>query len=213
MHGVTSRPQSAARRKPAEERRSEIVSTASDLALAEGLDSLTLRRVADELGVFPGLVNHYYPAVDDLVAAAFGEAAAAELDEIFTLVDEERTPLERMRRLLVSLVSEERDGISLLWLDALQAARRRPALRAELTAQMLAWQTRVTALIDEGIASGVFRARDSDAVAVRILAMIDGLSVQAAIRSAIDYAAVREMVFASTERELGLRSGKLHPPR
>ena len=210
---MTSRPQTAARRKPAEERRSEIVSTASDIALAEGLDSLTLRRVADQLGVFPGLVNHYYPSVDDLVAAAFGEAAAAELDEIFALVDQEATPLTRMRRLLVALVSEERDGISLLWLDALQAARRRPALRAELTGQMLAWQTRVSALIDDGVATGVFRAADSAAVAVRILAMIDGLSVQAAIRSAIDYGAVREMVFASTERELGLRSGRLHPSR
>ncbi|MDT7675852.1 MAG: hypothetical protein QOD82_3754, partial [Pseudonocardiales bacterium] len=41
---------------------------AAELALANGLEALTLRRVAEALGVFPGLVNHYFPAVDELVA-------------------------------------------------------------------------------------------------------------------------------------------------
>jgi AcrR family transcriptional regulator len=213
---MTSRAQSPARRKPAQQRRAEIVSTAGTIALAEGLESLTLRRVADALGVFPGLVNHYFPSVDDLVAAAFGAAAAAELDEVFGAPevvfsgDEfAANPLARVRLVLHMLLDPDRDDVSLLWLDAWQASRRRPALRAEVARQMRAWQERLSALIQDGAAAGAFRAQDSAAAALRILAMVDGLSIQAASRSSIDYTTVREMVVATVERELGLPLGTL----
>jgi DNA-binding transcriptional regulator YbjK len=61
-----SSPDRATRRKPPDERRAEIIETASAIALAEGLDKVTARRVADALGVFPGLVNHYFRTADAL---------------------------------------------------------------------------------------------------------------------------------------------------
>ncbi|MFB6820824.1 TetR/AcrR family transcriptional regulator [Streptomyces virginiae] len=67
-------------RKSPEARRAEIVETAAAVALAEGLECLTLRRIADELAVRPGLISHYFPSVEDLVAEAFGTAAGAELE-------------------------------------------------------------------------------------------------------------------------------------
>ncbi|MFD9615800.1 TetR/AcrR family transcriptional regulator [Streptomyces virginiae] len=67
-------------RKSPEARRAEIVETAAAVALAEGLECLTLRRIADELDVRPGLISHYFPSVEDLVAEAFGTAAGAELE-------------------------------------------------------------------------------------------------------------------------------------
>ncbi|WP_030769741.1 MULTISPECIES: TetR/AcrR family transcriptional regulator [unclassified Streptomyces] len=67
-------------RKSPEARRAEIVETAAAVALAEGLECLTLRRIADELDVRPGLISHYFPSVEDLVAEAFGTAADAELE-------------------------------------------------------------------------------------------------------------------------------------
>jgi AcrR family transcriptional regulator len=206
---VTSRGSAVARRKPPQERRAEIVAAASAVALAEGLESLTLRRVADALGVVPGLVNHYFPAVDDLVAVAFREAASAELDEVFTAAGQDGTPAQRMRAVLALLVSQDRDSISLLWLDAWQAAARRPALRAEVSRQMDAWQHRLTELIRAGVEAGSFRAGDPATVAVQVLAMIDGLSVQAVMRSVADHAAVRDLVIATTEHELGLQPGGL----
>jgi AcrR family transcriptional regulator len=209
---MTSRGTSAVRRRPAGERRAEIVTAASVLALAEGLESLTLRRVADALGVVPGLVNHYFPAVDDLVAVAFAVAASAEIEEVFAVAARcDGTAADRLRALLGLLVSEDRDPVSLLWLDAWQAAQRRPALRAEVARQMTAWQERLADLVRGGADAGDFRVADPGAAAVRILAMIDGLSIQAAMRSAVDYAAVRDLVVTTTERELGLAPGSLAP--
>jgi AcrR family transcriptional regulator len=198
-----------ARRNPATERRSEIVRAASVLALAEGLESLTLRRVADVLGVVPGLVNHYFRSVEDLVAEAFAAAAHGELSTLFDEVDEAETPLDRMRALIALLMSDERDDISLLWIDAWNASRRSPALHAEVSRLMLVWQERVADLISAGVADGVFRAADPAAAAIRIMAVSDAFSLQAAVRSPVDYIVVRQMVIDGAERELDLRPGEL----
>jgi AcrR family transcriptional regulator len=176
----------------------------------EGLASLTLRRVADELGVFPGLVSHYFGSVDDLLVAAFVHATMTESDQVHADAARGTTPLDRLRRFLVSMASAERNRVSLLWLDAWSTCRHHPALAAAVADQMLAEEARVAALIKEGASTGRFRVDDPTAVARRILAVVDGLSVQAAIKSSIDYTAVADLVFTTAERELGLRRGTLH---
>ena len=114
------------RRKPASQRRSEIIETAASIAVTEGLDNLTAKRVADTLGVFPGLVSHYFATADELVAAAFAHAAAHELDDVFGLAGAAAPPRDPVRRLLAAWLHEDRDPVSLLWLDAWQASRRVP---------------------------------------------------------------------------------------
>jgi AcrR family transcriptional regulator len=203
--------QRVARRKPASERREEIIATATAIALEEGLESLTLRRVADELQVFPGLLHHYFRSVDDLLAVAFCTAATADIDEVFAEVDAHRTPVARMRALLAAFLSPARDRLSLLWLDAWHAARRRPVLGAAVTRQMLADESRVGELIEEGIAAGAFRVVNSRMAARRILAVVDGLSIHAALTESLDFDAVQDLVVRTAERELGLRKGRLQP--
>jgi AcrR family transcriptional regulator len=197
------------KRKAPAERRNEIVAAAARLVVARGLESLTLRRVAEALGVVPGLVNHYFPAVDDLAAAAFGYAAAAEREGIFAALDPALTPLGQMRMVLAALLADETDEISLLWLDAWQATRTRPALRVEVAAQMRGWQEAMSGLIARGAAAGDFAVADAQRSATRLMALIDGMSIQAAMRSMITYDAVRALVVETVERELGLEAGSL----
>jgi AcrR family transcriptional regulator len=205
MGGVTSRPQSAARRKPPSERRADIVDAASAIAVEEGLEKVTARRVADALGVFPGLINHYFASADDLVAEAFAHAATAERASILgRALVEERPPVERMRNVLAAWLHTDRDAISLLWLDAWQASRRRPALLHEVERQMAADLEQLTRLVDDGRASGQFTVDCAGDVAMQILSLVDGLSIQAAIRATLDYGIVRTMVTTTTARLLGL---------
>ena len=89
LGAVTSRPQSAARppqpaarRKAPAQRRAEVIEAAAAIAVRDGLDKVTAKRVAAAIGVRAGLVDHYFTA-DQLVAAAFALAAAAESDEVF----------------------------------------------------------------------------------------------------------------------------------
>jgi len=209
MSRVTSRPQATARRKPASERLAEIVEAAAAIAVAEGLDRVTAKRVAAELGVFPGLVSHYFATADELVATAFAHAAATEREQIFGHAALARRPVDRMRRLLNAWLHQDRDPVSLLWLDAWQASRRRPALMAEVGRQMNADLDRLSAVIADGITVGDFPVERPGEPALQILSLIDGLSVQAATRETLDYTAVRAMVIATTERLLALPPGTL----
>lgn len=54
---------------PAGERRAEIVRAASVIAVSEGLDKLTAKRVAQAVGVVPGLVDYHFRSADELIAA------------------------------------------------------------------------------------------------------------------------------------------------
>jgi AcrR family transcriptional regulator len=212
MNGVTSRPQAAtARRKPASERLAEIIEAAAAIAVAEGLDRVTAKRVAAELGVFPGLVSHYFATADELVATAFAHAATDEREQIFGRALLADRPVDRVRRLLHAWLHRDRDPVSLLWLDAWQASRRRPALQAEVGRQMNADLDRLSAVIADGIAAGDFEIDDPGEPALQILSLIDGLSVQAATRQTLDYTAVRSMAIATTERLLALPPGTLAP--
>jgi AcrR family transcriptional regulator len=104
MANVKSSIPTKQRRKVPAERRAEIVAAASRIAVAEGLERVTAKRVAEELGVVPGLVNHYFSAVDDLVAAAFGFASRLERAEVYKLAAESGQPLAQLRRLLAELL-------------------------------------------------------------------------------------------------------------
>ncbi|GGF10396.1 hypothetical protein GCM10011399_00300 [Subtercola lobariae] len=160
--------------------------------------------MAEVLGVVPGLINHYFNFVDDLVAAAFGYATTAERTEIYAGAFAAPTPSQQLLRLFTELLDTERDAVSLLWLDAWQASRRRPALLREVVIQMRADVTALAALIQSGIDVGDFTAIDPSASATRIMSLIDGLSVRAATRSFIDYEVVAELVLRNVERELDL---------
>lgn len=74
---------------------------------------------------------------------------------------------------------------------------------------MQAWERRLAALIQDGVSTGEFRTDDALLASTRILATIDGLTVVAAIKSAIDNSAVGDLVIATAERELGLQPGEL----
>ena len=191
------------------ERRREIVAAASLVAVGEGLERVTAKRVAEELGVVPGLINHYFGSVDDLVAAAFGHAAEAERAVVYGAVSAGAGPLDELNRLLAAFLQPDRDLVSLLWLDAWQASRRRPALLAEVVRQMEADTTQLSMLITRGVESGHFVTVDAASTALRIMALIDGLSIQAATRAQIDYSMVADLVLSTIQSELGLAPGEL----
>ena len=139
-----------------------------------------------------------------LLPEAFGFAARLERTEIYGLSSAAGTPTQQLRRLLAELLDPKRDPVSLLWLDAWQASRRRPALLGEVIMQMDADALELSLLIQAGVSAGQFASADASASAVRIMALIDGHSVQAAARSRLDSAVVAAFAARVAERELGL---------
>lgn len=192
-------------RKSAQDRRAEIVRAAGVIALAEGLESVTLRRVADELGVRPGLISHYFPVAEELVATAFGTTTEEELDEL--LAPSAATPLERFRIFFAATIGSAYDDISRLWLNARHLSRYRPLLRDEVNRVQDLWQARLRKVIEEGVAAGEFTAPDPDAAAMRLLIAIDGVSLY--VNHAPLPPGAAELAVRTAEHELGLPKGTL----
>ncbi len=189
------------RLKP-DERRAAILSAAGDVLLHDGIGALTLRHLAQRLGVAPGLVNHYFPEIEALAAEAFAMIAEAEVITLFAAATAMATPVAQVARLVADLLDPQRRAVSLLWLDAWQASRNRAQLRAAVIVAMDLWQDQLCALI----ARGGFAAPDPAVSATRILALIDGLSIQAVIDApdAPGHAIARGMVIEGVQRELGI---------
>ncbi|MEV4555873.1 TetR family transcriptional regulator C-terminal domain-containing protein [Kitasatospora sp. NPDC049285] len=199
-------------RKNPEARRAEIVAAAAAIALAEGLECITMRRVAEELDVRPGLISHYFPVAEELVAEAFGTAATGELAELLPASETGLPAVERLARFLGRTAGPRYDELSRLWLNARHLRRFRPALHERLGRQEAAWRDSLTALLRDGVQSGEFRTPDPQVTAMQVLVVLDGLGVHSGPDRAGRPAAVLGMAHATAERELGLPAGTLGTP-
>lgn len=204
-------------RKSPEARRAEIVDAATAVALTEGLECVTLRRIADELVVRPGLISHYFPSAEDLVAEAFGSAVGAELDALLPSgppgASEEAAPTRELARFFARTSGDAYDAISRLWINARHLSRYRPVLRERVAEQEAAWRGRLEALLRLGIERGEFRTDDPYVTTIQILVVLDGLGAHANTDTSNRPEAVTRMAVTTAERELGLPRGALSNPR
>lgn len=194
-----------ARKRP-EERRAEILDAAARLALDEGLERITLRAVAERLGVRPGLISHYFPAADDLVAAAVVLALSGERELLFPT---EGAPLERVALLVHRLECGAADELARLWLNARHLSRFIPALAAAVEEQEALDRTRMIALIDDGVASGDFAPADAYTACVRIFMAIDGFGSYVNDPVVFEHPAFTRFVSDTVCRELSLPDERL----
>ncbi|MFI9629398.1 TetR/AcrR family transcriptional regulator [Streptomyces sp. NPDC052042] len=212
---MTSRGAGRQVRKSAAERRREIVATAARVGLEEGLECVTRQRIADGLGVQSGLIHHYFPVVEELVAEAFARATTAELDGLLPEAAAEPEgggPLGALQRFFTLISGAEFDNISKLWLNARHLSRYRPALHGQVVSQELRWCHRIEQIITRGVKEQAFCCEDPWAAAVRILAVVDGVS--AYINTSADQrtAPLADLARTLAEAELGLPAGGLRLP-
>lgn len=197
-------------RKDPAQRRRELHDAARAVALESGLDAITLRAVAARAGVTPALVAHYTPSMDDLVAETFGALVAAELAEVWELLERVATPARRVGTLLDTLLDDARADITLIWVQAWGLGARNPVLAARVRHEMDAWQRMIAGEISAGMDAGVFLAGDPEPIAWHVLAMIDGLSAQSLV-SWNEVAGQRALAARSLAALLGVPPAELLP--
>lgn len=198
----------AARRSP-DQRRAQINAAARELALAEGLASVTLRGVAARARVTPALVAHYVPTMDDLVATTFTSVVDAELAELVALAAS-GTAMQRLSALLGGLLDGTRDDVTLVWVEAFALGRRNEPLAAAARDAMDRWQTVLRDLIADGVAEGALHVLDAGDAAWQLLGMIDGINAQSLVRWG-GSADPSTLLLRAVEGLLGLRRGILDP--
>src|SRR5918994_434664 len=104
-------------RRSAGERIAEIGDAARAIALESGLNAVTLRGVAQQMGVASALVAHYAPSMNDLVAGTFASIVGAELVELEQLAAGEDGPSAALVSVLGSMLDEDRSEVTLIWVQ------------------------------------------------------------------------------------------------
>jgi AcrR family transcriptional regulator len=193
-------------RKPASERRAEILATAASIALDEGLERITVRSVASRLDVRPGLVSHYFPTIDTLVVEAF---TAAANEGQFDSQTASGSPAERLAEIIASLAEAKAQAQYRLWSSARNFSRTSAAMAMALEELEESGRSRMIDLIDQGIRTGDFKGVDATAACVRIYMAIDGYGAYANNPLPFGHDAYDFFVSDVAEWALGLAPGAL----
>ena len=162
------------------ERRAAIVRATIRCLARDGYARLTMKRVAAEAGMTPGILHYYFRDK----RAILGRAAAtvmADLDRRVALetrgVRDARGQLRVLLRACLKVATESRDFWTVfieLWGEALHDRE-----LARLNRRTYARARRLLAdTVTRGVAAGAFRRAAPDEAAAVILALIDGLSLQ-----------------------------------
>jgi len=192
----------AVSRKSPEDRREELVRAAISLVARKGFAAVTLRDVAAEVGVAHGLIRHYFPSREALLATAFDTAVRDELAQLPPTVED---PLVALADWCTSSVEEH----YLVWIDAWAEAPRDPELAATLRAHHLALDEHTADLLRRvcDVAGG--RCDDPDDAARQLTAMLDGLAVQLHVLHVLYREEHDRVALVHAERLLELPPGTL----
>jgi AcrR family transcriptional regulator len=165
-----------------EERRAELAAAVWSIASREGLEAVTIRRVAEEAGWSTGALVHYFEAKEELLLFAFRTVADRVGHRLAQAEERTSEPLELARAQLVEglpLDAGRRAEVR-VWFAFLGLALTRPALARAQRVTYRAWRDRIADRLRDAQERGDLRAEvDCAAEAVALVALVDGLAIQA----------------------------------
>ena len=156
-----------------DERREAILQAAMQVALREGLTSMTVRRIAAEAGVAAGQVHHHFASIGELKSQAF-------IHLIRDLLDADVVPVDASWRekLHAMLGSDDRsfEPYIRLWREAQILAARDEEIKGAYILTMEMWHQETVAIIHAGAADNAFILNDTaDNIAWRLIGLVCGL--------------------------------------
>lgn len=172
------------RRAPPLLRREALIEATLACLRKYGHDGLSVRRIGAEAGVSPGLINHHFPSVSALLAAAYETLAMSLIHSIQRHArDSEASPRERLRRFYqASFAPALLDpGLFNTWLVFWSMISHDPGMRTVHDSTYAAYRAALETLLGELHGSdGVPRFRLRPA-AIALSALLDGLWIEASI--------------------------------
>jgi AcrR family transcriptional regulator len=167
-------PQPAFRRSDPDARRASLIGACMRVLARDGAAGASVRAIALEAGVSPGLIGHYFGGVDALVAASYDQVeaqVAAALDAAVALAGSD--PDGRLEAYVcASLLPPIADSELLsTWIAFWSLVRARPAIAALHDEQYARFRTGLEALLTAaGTAPTALRR-----TAIAVTALVDGL--------------------------------------
>jgi AcrR family transcriptional regulator len=183
-------------------RRPAMLSAAAEVIRERGLENARVSDVAARAGTSPPSVLYYFETKAELLNEALTSAEERYYDELA----EELAGIESAHERLVRIVAAgagEGDYDASLWMEVWARALRDAELaatRAELDGR---WRDTIAAVVRYGQERGEFGPAEPDGFAVMLSSLLDGLSVQIALKDGdVTPERARELSLALAEREL-----------
>jgi TetR/AcrR family transcriptional regulator, cholesterol catabolism regulator len=159
-------------RASVDDRRDQILRSLASFVRDRRLASLTMRDIADRLGLVKGNLYYYFKDKQDILYHCHVKCIAislAALDDVSTM---ELAPAEALRTLLIkhirNITEDPYGGVLLTDLESLT-----PAQRRRYVAMRDRFEHGVREMIRGGIAGGVFAAQNIDLAGITILGAIN----------------------------------------
>ncbi|HVS77498.1 MAG TPA: TetR family transcriptional regulator C-terminal domain-containing protein [Steroidobacteraceae bacterium] len=172
------------RRAPPTVRREALIEAALACLRKHGPEGLSARRIGAEAGVSPGLINHHYPSITALIAAAYESLAMSLLRSIQQHAREPGlSPRERLQRFYqASFAPALLDpGLFNTWLVFWSMISHDAGMRTVHDRTYAAYRAALESLLGELHGTeGVPRFRLRPA-AIALSALLDGLWIEASI--------------------------------
>ncbi|EPF5499924.1 TetR family transcriptional regulator [Yersinia enterocolitica] len=158
-----------------EERHDTILRAAMRVAITEGMNATTVRRVASEAGVAVGQVHHHFTSVSRLRADAFLLLVKQSL-AAFAINSQNLPAHERVLLVLGYPQDEAGKRETRLWNEVSVMAERDDLIKAACATSMSDWHQATVEVIDAGIANNEFRSDISASdIAWRLIGLVCGL--------------------------------------
>jgi AcrR family transcriptional regulator len=176
----------ARRRHTPEVRRALIIKAAQDIIAEQGYAAASARTVAARCGISPGTLTYHFPSIDALLGAALRDASIGYTNSAIRSARSRPRAHDRLMSLIDAALPSTPDASRnwRLWIEYWARASHSPEL-AELHSERYAeWRSTFAAIVAEGVESGEFRSVDPSFTALTLVALLDGLGLQAVIGDA-----------------------------
>ncbi|MFD8498373.1 TetR/AcrR family transcriptional regulator [Amycolatopsis sp. NPDC059657] len=169
-----------------ESRRTAVIEAVFRVVSRDGVEHASLRNVAEEAGLAIGSIRHYFTNHAEMMIFAMREIGERITQRILAhaelLLGEDRDRIDRAATTLKLLsellpLDKERRDEAVVWLAFTTAARTRPDLQPYAREQFEGLRRLITRVLTEA-----GKGLDVDLEAVRLIALIDGLSMNAVLQ-------------------------------
>jgi AcrR family transcriptional regulator len=170
----------APRPRVAPARREHIVQATLRCLAREGYAALTMKKIAREAGLTPGILHYYFADKRAILVAALERVMADLHHRVAREAGSTRDPRRRLRALVAGCLAQATEARQ-LWIvfvefwGQMRHDRQLAAINADLYVRL---RRLIGGIVVNGIRAGVFRRVAVEEAGAVILALVDGLSLQ-----------------------------------
>jgi AcrR family transcriptional regulator len=157
-----------------------IVQATWDVITREGMQSVSMRRVASAAGCTSGLITHHFTDKDELITYAYGMVLNEMIDNAARRVGEERGIRDKLWAAVEAIepTTPRLKQLTVVLVNFWAQAAFNPAFAARCRQDYKRWRALLSRTVREGIEAGELRADTDVQVLTDTLTLLsDGLSV------------------------------------